>query len=83
MEQDYVIKLYKDLCEVINNNPMPISMKYFVVKDFFNEVQMTYNEYFQHVESLTNQEEEKSESKKIEVPVEYTEEEIELLKKKK
>ena len=79
MEQDYVIKLCNDLCNVINSNPMPISMKYFVVKDLFNEMQMTYNNYCQEIVSIA---EEKTETKEVTVPIEYTEEEIEAMKKK-
>ena len=33
MEQDYAIKLCNDLCDVINNNPLPISMKYYIIKE--------------------------------------------------
>lgn len=80
MEQDYAIKLCNDLCDVINNNPMPISIKYFIIKDMFNEVQMAYNQY---CASITNIAEEKTETKKVTIPVEYTEEELEALRKKK
>lgn len=80
MEQDYAIKLCNDLCDVINNNPMPISIKYFIIKDMFNEVQMAYNQY---CASIANIAEEKIETKKVTIPVEYTEEELEALRKKK
>lgn len=80
MEQDYAIKLCNDLCDVINNNPMPISIKYYIIKDIFNEVQMAFNQYR---EGVTNamQEQEKKETKEVTIPVEYTDEEIEAMKK--
>lgn len=81
MEQDYVIKLCNDLCDVINANPMPISVKYFVIKDLFNEMQTIYNNYCRDIAVAVAQEE-KTETKKVTVPIEYTEEELESLRKK-
>lgn len=80
MEQDYAIKLCNDLCEVINNNPMPISIKYFIIKDLFNETQGLYNQYCQQI-AAASQSEETKETKEMTIPVEYTEEEIEAMKK--
>ena len=80
MEQDYVIKLCNDLCDVINNNPMPISIKYYIIKDIFNEVQMAFNQYREEVTNAM-QEQEKKETKEVTVPVEYTDEEIAAMKK--
>lgn len=80
MEQDYVIKLCNDLCNVINNNPMPISIKYYIIKDIFNEVQMAFNQYREEVTNVM-QEQEKKETKEVTIPVEYTNEEIEAMKK--
>lgn len=80
MEQDYVIKLCNDLCNVINNNPMPISIKYYIIKDIFNEVQMAFNQYREEVTNVM-QEQEKKETKEVTIPVEYTNEEIEAIKK--
>lgn len=83
MEQDYAIKLYNDLCDVINNNPLPISIKYYIIKDIFNEVQMAFNGYRTEVTKIMQEEEqEKKETKEVTVPIEYTEEEIEAMKKK-
>lgn len=80
MEQDYVIKLCNDLCNVINNNPMPISIKYYIIKDIFNEVQMAFNQYREEVTNAM-QEQEKKETKEVTIPVEYTDEEIAAMKK--
>lgn len=80
MEQDYAIKLCNDLCEVINNNPMPISIKYFIIKDLFNETQGLYNQYCQQI-AAASQSKETKETKEMTIPVEYTEEEIEAMKK--
>ena len=80
MEQDYVIKLCNDLCDVINNNPMPISIKYYTIKDIFNEVQMAFNQYREEVTNAM-QEQEKKETKEVTIPVEYTDEEIAAMKK--
>lgn len=83
MEQDYAIKLCNDLCDVINNNPLPISIKYYIIKDIFNEVQMAFNGYRTEVTKIMQEEEqEKKETKEVTVPIEYTEEEIEAMKKK-
>lgn len=83
MEQDYAIKLYNDLCDVINNNPLPISIKYYIIKDIFNEVQVAFNGYRTEVTKIMQEEEqEKKETKEVTVPIEYTEEEIEAMKKK-
>ena len=80
MEQDYAIKLCNDLCDVVNSNPMPISIKYFIIKDMFNEVQMAYNQYCAEVARAAAQKEQK-ETKEVTIPVEYTDEEIEAMKK--
>ena len=83
MEQDYAIKLCNDLCDVINNNPLPISIKYYIIKDIFNEVQVAFNGYRTEVTKIMQEEEqEKKETKEVTVPIEYTEEEIEKMKKK-
>ena len=83
MEQDYVIKLCNDLCNVINNNPMPISIKYYIIKDIFNEVQMAFNQYREEVTKVTQEQisDEKKETKEVTIPVKYTNEEIEAMKK--
>ena len=82
MEQDYAIQLLNDLCSVINSNPMPISIKYFIIKDIFNETEMLYNQYRAEISKSMQVSEEKEETQEVTVPVEYTEEEIETLKKK-
>lgn len=84
MEQDYTIKLCNDLCDVINNNPLPISIKYYIIKDIFNEVQVAFNGYRAEVTKnmQKEQEQEKKETKEVTIPIEYTEEEIEAMKKK-
>lgn len=83
MEQDYAIKLCNDLCDVINNNPLPISIKYYIIKDIFNEVQVAFNGYRTEITKIMQEEEqEKKETKEVTVPIEYTEEEIEAMKKK-
>ena len=85
MEQDYAIKLCNDLCDVINNNPLPISIKYYIIKDIFNEVQVAFNGYRTEVTKIMQEEQETKETKEtkeITVPIEYTEEEIEAMKKK-
>lgn len=82
MEQDYAIKLCNDLCDVINNNPLPISIKYYIIKDIFNEVQVAFNGYRTEVTKIMQEEQEKKETKEVTVPIEYTEEEIKAMKKK-
>lgn len=80
MEQDYAIKLCNDLCDVINNNPLPISIKYYIIKDIFNEIQVAFNGYRTEITKIMQEEEQGK--KEITVPIEYTEEEIEAMKKK-
>lgn len=82
MEQDYAIKLCNDLCDVINNNPLPISIKYYIIKDIFNEVQVAFNGYREEVTNAI-QEQEKKQTKEVTIPIEYTEEELETLRNNK
>lgn len=82
--EDYTIKLCNDLCDVINGSQLPISVKYYVIKDIFNEVQAAFNMYREEVTQAMKEEssEEKQVTQEVTVPVEYTEEEIEAMKKK-
>ena len=50
--------------------------------DIFNEVQVAFNGYRTEVTKIMQEEQEKKETKEITVPIEYTEEEIEAMKKK-
>ena len=77
MEQDYAIQLLNDLCNVINSKERDK-----IIKDIFNETEMLYNQYRAEISKSIQVSEEKEETQKVTVPVEYTEEEIETLKKK-
>lgn len=81
--EDYTIKLCNDLCDVINSSQLPISVKYYVIKDIFNEVQVAFNMYREEVMKAMKEQvsEEVKETKEVTIPVEYTEEEIEAMKK--
>ena len=81
--EDYTIKLYNDLCDVINGSQLPISVKYYVIKDIFNEVQVAFNMYREEVTQAMQEQvsEETKETKEVTIPVEYTKEEIEAMKK--
>lgn len=81
--EDYTIKLCNDLCDVINGSQLPISVKYYVIKDIFNEVQAAFNMYREEVAKTTQEQisEETKEIKEVTIPVEYTKEEIEAMKK--
>lgn len=81
--EDYTIKLCNDLCDVINDSQLPISVKYYVIKDIFNEVQAAFNMYREEVMKAMQEQisEEVKETKEVTIPVEYTEEEIEAMKK--
>lgn len=81
--EDYTIKLCNDLCNVINDSQLPISVKYYVIKDIFNEVQAAFNMYREEITRNMQEQfsEEKKETKEVTIPVEYTEEEIEAMKK--
>lgn len=81
--EDYTIKLCNDLCDVINGSQLPISVKYYVIKDIFNEVQAAFNMYREEITRNMQEQfsEEKKETKEVTIPIEYTEEEIEAMKK--
>lgn len=81
--EDYTIKLCNDLCDVINGSQLPISVKYYVIKDIFNEVQTAFNMYREEVTQAMQKQvsEETKETKEVTIPVEYTKEEIEAMKK--
>ena len=81
--EDYTIKLSHDLCDVINNSQLPISVKYYVIKDIFNEVQIAFNNYqLEVIKAMQTKISEEEKVEEVTVPVEYTEEELEALKKK-
>ena len=56
--QDYSVELYNKICEVTNENPLPISIKYFIIKDIFKEVELNYQQYLIMLEN-ENQNKEK------------------------
>ena len=79
--KDYSIELHQNLCNVINENPLPISIKYFILKDIFFEAENAYNQYLKALENQEYQdteiEEEKEEvlTETVEVPVDIEKEE--------
>ncbi len=76
--QDCSIELYNKICEVINENSLPISIKYFIVKDIFKEVELGYQQYLVILQNNQNREKEQEGqiSKTVEVPLnQITEEE--------
>lgn len=79
-EQDIFLKLKMDMCNVINNNPLPISAKYFIIKDLFNEVENLYNVYVNNQMQVS---EEKTETKTIDIPIDNSELIKEIQEKKK
>lgn len=69
--EDYSIKLIQDLTKIINENPLPISIKYYIIKDLFNEIQNLYNQYLVLYQNQKEMEEsEQEESIKVDVPLE-------------
>lgn len=82
--EDYTIQLCDGLCDVINESPLPISAKYYVIKDIYNEVQTAFNTYRNELAIAKQKQvsEEIKETQEVTIPVEYTEEEIEAMKNK-
>lgn len=59
-------QLREGLCAVINAYDLPIDVKYYIVKDVFNEMQNLYNNYLMTPsEEEQKKEEEKNEKSKI------------------
>lgn len=68
--QDYSVELYNKICEVTNENPLPISIKYFIIKDIFKEVELNYQQYLIMLENQNKEKEQEGEmSKTIDIPV--------------
>lgn len=70
--QDYSVELYNKICEVTNENPLPISIKYFIIKDIFKEVELNYQQYLIMLENENQNKEKEQEgemSKTIDIPV--------------
>ena len=70
--QDYSVELYNKICEVTNENPLPISIKYFIIKDIFKEVELNYQQYLIMLENENQNKEKEQEGemyKTIDIPV--------------
>lgn len=73
-DKDYVLVLMQDVFKAVNENPLPISVKYFVLKDIFNQTEAAYQEYIkQQLNKVKISDEEKS-SVTVSVPVETSSE---------
>jgi hypothetical protein len=76
--EDYAVKLCQDICNVVNENPLPISIKYFIIKDIFNETEQAYNTYLADLNAQMQQKKEQqpelseeiSETKTVTIPIE-------------
>jgi hypothetical protein len=76
--EDYAVKLCQDICNVVNENPLPISIKYFIIKDIFNETEQAYNTYLADLNAQIQQKKEQqpelseeiSETKTVTIPIE-------------
>jgi hypothetical protein len=63
---------------VVNENPLPISIKYFIIKDIFNETEQAYNTYLADLNAQIQQKKEQqpelseeiSETKTVTIPIE-------------
>lgn len=70
--QDYSVELYNKICEVTNENPLPISIKYFIIKDIFKEIELNYQQYLIMLENEIQNKEVEQEgevSKTIDIPI--------------
>lgn len=45
MNKDYCVELIQNLYKIVNENPLPISVKYYIIKDLYNEVTSLYEQY--------------------------------------
>lgn len=64
MDKDLTIEFCNELYNLINNNNLPISVKYFIIKDLFNETQKTYNEYLLQYRQFSSEVREEKDDKK-------------------
>ena len=44
---DPILLLKTQLCDVINQNELPIGVKYYIVKDIFDETKTVYSKYIE------------------------------------
>lgn len=70
MEQDYILILVQDIVKAMNENPLPISAKYFVLKDIFNQTENAYNEYLAKQMGTMKTSEPQEETMEVAVPIE-------------
>lgn len=45
--KDPVLILRKDLCDIFNKSDLPISVKYYILKDIFEETKTLYTKYIE------------------------------------
>lgn len=70
MEQDLIIKMHSNLCNEINSTNLPVSAKYFVIKDIFEEIQFAYYKCYSQYQNNMQQKKEESEKITLQIPIE-------------
>lgn len=76
MEKDYVLILMQDVIKSINENPLPISVKYFVLKDIFSQTEDAYNNYVQKQMIKVDVSEPEEKTIEMEIPIENISKEV-------
>nr|DAI41740.1 MAG TPA: hypothetical protein [Caudoviricetes sp.] len=66
--KDPVLILRKDLCDIFNKSDLPISVKYYILKDIFEETKTLYTKYIE----MDSQSEELSEPEECEKTINFT-----------
>lgn len=75
METDLNIEFYNALWTLFNKSSLSLTEKYFITKDYFNEIQQAFNKYTEEYFLYRQQQElklgaEKEECLEIEIPIE-------------
>lgn len=76
MDKDYVLILMQDVIKSINENPLPISVKYFVLKDIFSQTEDAYNNYVQKQMIKVDVSEPEEKTIEMEIPIENISKEV-------
>ena len=67
MEQDLILDFKQELYNNINNSKLPISVTYYLIKELYENIEKTYNEYERKY--IMSKELQKEETHTVEVPL--------------
>lgn len=67
MEQDLILDFKQELYNNINNSKLPISVTYYLIKELYENIEKTYNEYERKY--IMSKDLQKEETHTVEVPL--------------